>query len=134
MPDDRIIESGDLRITEEGDQRIGEDNLSQTLTADVATADGSGTTFTVDNSLYFSDGNRIVAGDTIQLQGQTVRAVITANDWTNNVLTFTPSLTWTNGQGVALAYNGAAPDMGAYESSNRRSTATLIRSGTLRGK
>lgn len=105
-----------------------------TWLAYIASDSGSGTSFTVDNSLYFSDGNHMVQGDTIQLQGQTTRAVITANDWTNNVLTFTPSLTWTNGQGVSLAYNGTAPDMGAYEFSNRISTATLIRSGTLRGK
>lgn len=105
-----------------------------TWLAYITSDSGSGTSFTVDNSLYFSDGNHMVQGDTIQLQGQTARAVITANDWTNNVLTFTPSLTWTNGQGVSLAYNGTAPDMGAYEFSNRVSTATLIRSGTLRGK
>ncbi len=86
-----------------------------TWLATITSANGSGTSFTVDNSLYFSDGNQIVPGDTIQLQGQTATATITANDWTNNVLTFTPALTWTQGQGVSLPYFGSAPDMGAFE-------------------
>jgi len=86
-----------------------------TWLAYVTSPTGGGTSFTLDNSLYFSDGNKIVPGDTIQLQGQTNRAVILFNDFTNNIITFTPALTWTNGQGVALAYYGAAPDMGAFE-------------------
>lgn len=81
-----------------------------TWLATITSANGSGTSFTVDNSLYFSDGNQIVTGDVIQLQGQTATATITANDWTNNVITFTPALTWTNGQGVSLQYSGSAPD------------------------
>ena len=42
-----------------------------TWLAYITSASGSGTSFTVDNSLYFSDGNHCVTGDTIQLQGQT---------------------------------------------------------------
>lgn len=99
---------------------------------------GSSTTLPVFNSLYFSDGNHVVPGDTIQLQGQTNTAVVLANDWTNNVLTLDRSLSWTNGQGVALAYSGKAPDMGAYESATTNSAppatpqgGTLNVSGTL---
>lgn len=76
---------------------------------------GSGTTLPLTNSLPFSDGNRIVTGDTIQLQGQTTRVTVTSNDWQNNILYLSGSLTWTNGQGVSVAYAGTAPDMGAYE-------------------
>lgn len=79
------------------------------------TAAGSGTTLAVNNSLYFSDGNRIVTGDTIQLQGSTATAIVSSNDWQNNTLYLDRSLTWTEGQGVSLTYNGSAPDMGAYE-------------------
>lgn len=86
-----------------------------TWLAFVTSESGSGTTMAVDNSLYFSDGNRIVTGDTIQLQGQTSTAIVSSNDWQNNVLYLASPLTWTNGQGVSLQYNGAAPDMGAYE-------------------
>lgn len=81
----------------------------------VTSATGSGTSFTVVDAGYFSDGNLIVEGDTIQLQGATNRSVISVVDVENNVITFSPSLTWTNGQGLALAYSGSAPDFGAYE-------------------
>ena len=80
-----------------------------------AVGDGSGQVLQVDNSLYFSDGNRIVEGDTIQLQGQTVTSTVVSNDWQNNTLYLSSPLTWTNGQGVALRYFGTAPDMGAFE-------------------
>ena len=46
--------------------------------------------------------------------------MVLVNDWTNNVLYLDGSLTWTNGQGVALRYNGVAPDMGAFEYDDQR--------------
>ena len=76
----------------------------------------SSTKLKVDNALYFSDGNLVVQGDTIQLQGSTNTAVVITNDLVLNTLTISPALSWTNGQGVALAYGGSAPDMGAFES------------------
>ena len=42
-------------------------------------------------------------------------AQVVSNDWRNGILHLDRSLTWTNGQGIALAYDGAAPDIGAYE-------------------
>jgi len=82
-----------------------------------ASAAGSGTSLKVADATYFYDGYGIAGevGDTIQLAGQTQRAVVVAVDFTTNVLTLDRSLTWTSGQGVALAYEGSAPDMGAYE-------------------
>lgn len=50
------------------------------------------------------------------LQGSTNTAIVVTNNLVLNTLTISPALTWTNGQGVALAYGGAAPDMGAFES------------------
>lgn len=79
------------------------------------TGAGSGTTMSVDNSLYFSDGNRIASGDTIQLQGQAVTSTVVSNDWQNNTLYLSSPLTWTKGQGVSLRYSGNAPDQGAFE-------------------
>jgi hypothetical protein len=37
-------------------------------------------------------------------------------DYVGGILTLDRALTWAAGQGVALAYEGRAPDMGAYES------------------
>lgn len=104
--------------------------------ATITSSSGTGTSFTVDNSLYFSDGNQIVAGDTIQLEGQTATAVITSNDFENGVLTFEPALTWVTGQGVSLSYSGTAPDIGAFEFSdpapnNNSASATTVNVGTI---
>jgi hypothetical protein len=47
------------------------------------------------------------------LQGQISTATITSIS--GNTITVATPLTWTNGQGLALAYGGAAPDVGACE-------------------
>lgn len=88
-------------------------------------SDGSGTTLTVDNSLYFSDGNKCVTGDTIQLEGSSTIAIILTNDCENNTLYLDRSITWTQGQGVSLPYAGSAPDMGAYEYSESVSSSQI---------
>ena len=82
------------------------------------TAAGSGTSLPVDDVLYFFDGFGVEAetGDVVQLAGQTVTARVVRIDYANKVLVLDRALTWTNAQGVAHAYAGAAPDIGAYES------------------
>ncbi len=84
-----------------------------------AIGDASGTSLSVIDPWYFWAGTAaagtIFPGDTIQLQGQTDRATITAIYYSAGVLILNSSLTWTNGQGVALSYTGAAPDLGAFE-------------------
>lgn len=79
------------------------------------TSTGSGTTIPVADASYFFDGYTITNGDIIQLQGQAVTATITSVDYSTNILVVNKSLTWTSGLGVALAYSGSVPDMGAYE-------------------
>jgi len=74
---------------------------------------GTSTNLTVADSLYFSDGNNLVPGDTIQLQGSTQRAVVLSINRNSNTLTLSAALSFKDGQGVALAYNGNAPDIGA---------------------
>jgi hypothetical protein len=81
---------------------------------------GSGylsTTMMVEDAGYFSDGFGIngLSGDTIQLQGQTETAIISAIDYKSKILTLSNSLTWTSGQKLSLKYWGKAPDIGAYE-------------------
>jgi hypothetical protein len=82
----------------------------------ITSAAGSGTQFQVVDARYFIDGWRIphVQGDEIQLaDGQ--RARIADVDYETNVITVDRALTWTQNQGIALAYEGSAPDLGAYE-------------------
>jgi hypothetical protein len=69
----------------------------------------------VEDAGYFSDGYGIAEGDTIQLDGQTVRARVLEVDREANVLVLDRALRWQAGQGVALAYEGQRPDIGAYE-------------------
>jgi hypothetical protein len=89
----------------------------------VTSASGSGTQFQVADAGYFMDGWGIaaeiqganVSGDVIQLQGQTQRALIINVNYDSNTITVNTSMNWTAGQGVNLAYEGSAPDIGAYE-------------------
>ncbi|MBZ5569958.1 MAG: putative Ig domain-containing protein, partial [Acidobacteriia bacterium] len=78
---------------------------------------GSGASMQVADAGYFFDGFGIQAevGDTIQLANSTSVAVVTAVNYTTNTLTLDRSLSWTQGQGVSLAYSGSAPDLGVYE-------------------
>jgi hypothetical protein len=83
----------------------------------ITSPSGSGTSFTVADAHYFFAGltaaSRTIPGDTLQLQGQTVTTAITSIS--GNTITVSSPLTWTSGQGLALAYGGSAPDVGAYE-------------------
>jgi len=89
-----------------------------TWLAYVTSPSGSGSAFTVDNAGYFNGAtytaaSRTIAPDAIQLQGQTNTVYILSIS--NNTITVNGSLTWTNGQGVALPYAGNGPDAGACE-------------------
>ncbi len=79
------------------------------------TAAGPGSAISVADASYFIDGYGIVEGDVLQLQGQTETARIVGIDYANNTISVDKTLVWTSGLGVALAYSGAAPDIGAYE-------------------
>jgi hypothetical protein len=82
----------------------------------ITSSAGSGAQFQVEDARYFIDGWGIphVQADMIQLSnGQ--RARITHIDYATNLITVDRVLTWTQNQGISLAYQGAAPDLGAYE-------------------
>jgi hypothetical protein len=83
----------------------------------VTSPSGSGTSFTVADPNYFFAGltacTRTLPGDSIQLQGQTNTATITAIS--GHTITVATPLSWSNGQGLALAYGGTSPDAGAFE-------------------
>ena len=83
----------------------------------ISSPSGSGTVFTVVDAGYFMDGWGIarVQGDLIQIVGTSRRARISNVNYATNTITVDATLTWTRGQGIALAYEGAAPDAGAFE-------------------
>ena len=80
-------------------------------------SDGEGASLPVGDVLYFYDGFTIPGegGDEIQLLGTTDRARIVRIDAASRTLTLSRPLSWHAGQGVALAFAGAAPDFGAFE-------------------
>jgi len=88
-----------------------------TFLTTITSSSGSGTTFHVADAGYFIDGWGIdeVDGDEIQIVGTTQKARITHVDYGTNTITVNASLTWTQDQGIALAYVGNAPDIGAHE-------------------
>lgn len=87
-------------------------NAGEHLTTAVGSS--SGTTMTVADASYFTDGFGIVKGDLIQTStGKAAR--ITGINYSTNQLTLSKSLTWNDGDGVSLVYMGAGPDVGAIE-------------------
>ncbi len=80
----------------------------------ITSSSGSGTSFRVDDSSYFYDGYDIhgESGEIIKTQsGQ----VATITDVAGNLITVNKPIRWTVGEGLALNYDGASPDIGAKE-------------------
>ena len=82
-----------------------------------ASAAGSGVIVPLDDVSYFYDGFDIPgeSGDLIQFEGQTQTAYIVDIDYVANTITLDREMVWAEGRGIALAYSGPAPDIGAHE-------------------
>jgi hypothetical protein len=82
---------------------------------------GKGATFAVENAGFFFDGWGIPGerGDLIQLEDSKETARIVRIDYEKNSITVDKPLSWKQGQGVSLAYEGKAPDLGAWEFGGR---------------
>jgi hypothetical protein len=82
-----------------------------------AAGSGRGTALPLVNAGAFCDGFGIPGkqGDLIRLAGQTEVFRIILIDYSSNLVTVDRELTWTSGQGVSLAFEGTAPDVGAFE-------------------
>jgi hypothetical protein len=80
-------------------------------------ATGSGTTIQLADASYFYDGFGIPGeeGDLVQVEDRTETARVIAVDYSSDVVTLDRSLSWTQGQGFGLPYDGDAPDVGAFE-------------------
>jgi hypothetical protein len=80
---------------------------------------GTGTQMPVGDVKYFYSGHGIDGeqGDQIKLaNGQTARIV--GLDYAGNVIALDRQVSWNSGEGVSLCYDGAAPDIGAFEYAN----------------
>jgi hypothetical protein len=102
---------------------------SGTYLTTIVSASGSGTSFQVADAGYFMDGWGIsgVSGDEIRIFGTNQRARITIVNYQTNGITIDRSVTWTQNQGIGLAYEGAAPDIGAYEFASGNSVVPAAR-------
>jgi hypothetical protein len=91
----------------------------------ITSPSGTGSSFTVADAGYYMDGWGItgVSGDEIQLAGTSQRSKITSVNYITNTITVNSTITWSQNQGVSLSYEGAAPDVGAYEHIPTRSDA-----------
>jgi hypothetical protein len=87
----------------------------------VTSSSGSGTTFQVSDSNYFSDGFGIVPGDVIVVGNTT--ATITAIDHTKNIISVSKQISWQYGQPVNLPYSGNKPDIGKLDGDGESSAA-----------
>ena len=82
-----------------------------------ASADGEGTELVVDDASWFYDGFGIPgeAGDLVGIEGQASPVRIVHIDYSNDTLILGEPATWRGGAGVHPAWQGAAPDIGAFE-------------------
>ena len=78
---------------------------------------GTGAQLPVEDVWFFYDGFGIrgEVGDVIQLAGTRQRARVLAVDYVTGTLKIDRDLSWEAGQGVSLAFEGTAPEPGAYE-------------------
>lgn len=84
----------------------------------VISADGSGNQIQLADVKYFYDGYSIPGevGDKVQIAGRDETATIVKIDYTKQAIILNKPLTWLQGDGIALSYNGVSPDIGARES------------------
>ncbi len=76
---------------------------------------GSGTVMPVDNAAVFCDGFGIVPGDTVQIASNGLIAQVLETDTARQNLLLSKPVSWAKGDGISLPYEGAAPDIGAFE-------------------
>jgi parallel beta-helix repeat protein len=111
--DPRFVDANrrDLRLQPDSPQVDAGVPLTKTVGA------GTGPVMRVDDVWAFYDGHGIEGehGDVIQLAGTGARATVVGIDYAKATLRLDRSLSWQDAQGVSLAFEGRAPDMGAFE-------------------
>jgi len=82
----------------------------------IVSATGSGESFVVGNANPFHDGFGLTTGSEIQLEGDSSPVTVTDINYGTHTITVDESVSWTQNDGIAFAYSGYAPDIGAKES------------------
>ena len=88
---------------------------SGTWLTTITSPSGAGSSFMVADGSYFYDGYNI-PGETGEIIKSESGQIATIVNVMGNKITVNRTIRWTSGEGLALNYEGAAPDMGAYES------------------
>lgn len=85
------------------------------LTTVSAVVGGAGTNFTLADPSYFTDGFGVGPGDTLQFEGRGTATLLSV-DYATGDIAVSPAVTGVGtGTRVSLRWNGAAPDIGAFE-------------------
>lgn len=93
----------------------------------ITSASGTGSSFNVENARYFSDGNSLITGDLIQVNGvRTTITNITYGTGLSGTLYVTPDISWTTGMAVNIAFDGAAPPIGLFASTGEGEIITPV--------
>jgi hypothetical protein len=106
----RFVDAGNIDFHLAGDSPCIDAGSHLTFTV----GSGTGNEIVVEDAGYFIDGWNIVEGDLIQV-GSNDAVRISEIDYDRNTITLTSSISWNDGDPVDLPYNGAKPDIGAYE-------------------
>ena len=114
------MEAGDLSSTDpqslqDFELQAGSPGIDEGAFLTKVVGAGTSSSLKVGDSKFFIDGFGLIPGDIIRLQGTSTTARIVAVDHLTSTLKLSADVTFTDGQGVALSYAGAAPDMGARE-------------------
>jgi hypothetical protein len=93
----------------------GSPGVDQAAPLTTTTGNGSGTTVTVADAIYFSDGHGLGPGDLVTIGSERSLRVLKV-DVAGKKLLLDRSIGWGDGLPVHLEYVGSAPDIGAVES------------------
>ena len=110
-----IFSSNDPRSLQDFELQAGSPGIDEGAFLTKVVGAGTSSNLKVGDSKFFIDGFGLIPGDVIRLQGTSTTARIVAVDHLTNTLKLSAAVTFTDGQGVALSYEGATPDMGARE-------------------
>ena len=90
--------------------------VDQGFLTTITSEDGSGTSLTVGDAHYLGVPNisTVTPGETLRTSAGQTTTLMTV-DYSDNTITVSPAISWSQGDSIALNYSGTAPDAGASE-------------------